>query len=116
MPVVKKYEMLGNRDATKLNLELDGGSGETTTITLDDRNVENFDNEEKNGVKDGEENGSKEIRDDAKKEEEMEKSNVDSTAEDSIEDVTAANDSNGSLGKNKIDILCILMYYNNISV
>jgi len=28
MPVAKKYEMLGDRDATKLKLELEGGSGE----------------------------------------------------------------------------------------
>jgi len=26
MPVAKKYEMLGDRDATKLKLELEGGS------------------------------------------------------------------------------------------
>jgi len=28
MPVAKKYEMLGDRDATKLKLELEGGTGE----------------------------------------------------------------------------------------
>lgn len=101
MPVAKKYEMLGDRDATKLKLELEGGSGEkrrsekkdssgtesneTPNIKPDDKNVENGVEEEQNGVKDEEENGIKvEEENDIKTEEEMDTSNIVSTAEESI--------------------------------
>lgn len=146
MPVAKKYEMLGDRDATKLKLELEGGSGEkrrtekknssgtgsneTSTITPDDKIVENGVVEEQNGVKDVEENGLKEEQENGVKTEEMETSNVVSAAEDSIvedsatelikeentinsesatnkDNATAAYDPNVAIGKNIINISII---------
>lgn len=89
MPVAKKYEMLGDRDATKLKLELEGGSGEKhhrggkkgagtkvaaaavaadTAITTNDKDQEQESKE--------------------KKEEEMDTSDVIATGEEStVEDV-----------------------------
>ncbi|XP_060856919.1 zinc finger protein on ecdysone puffs-like [Metopolophium dirhodum] len=97
MPVAKKYEMLGDRDATKLKLELEGGTGEKhhrggkkssanagtnadkanaadTAITTDDKEQE-------------EENKEK------KEEEEMDTSDVIATGEESTTEDTAADQS-----------------------
>jgi len=86
MPVAKKYEMLGDRDAKKLKLELEGGSGEkirnekkkssetdtNVTVTATDTTDEKI-SEEKNIEK---------------KEEEMETSDVAATDESTAEDPT----------------------------
>jgi len=97
MPVAKKYEMLGDRDATKLKLELEGGTGEKhhrggkkgsanagtnvdkanaaeTIITTDDKEQE-------------EESKKK------KKEEEMDTSDIIATGEESTAEDVAADQS-----------------------
>lgn len=111
MPVAKKYEMLGDRDATKLKLELEGGTGEKhhrggkknlanagtiankantadtadtadTTITADDKEQE----EEIKAKKEEEE-----IK--VKKDEEMDTSDIIATGEESTAEDTAADQS-----------------------
>lgn len=73
IPVAKKYEMLGDRDATKLKLELEGGE-----------------KREKKDVSTSETNVSAEDKDSEEKKEEMETS---SAVEESIVDSTTADQS-----------------------
>lgn len=90
MPVAKKYEMLGDRDATKLKLELEGGSNEkrenpkkvTSTSETTAVATVTTDNKEQEGA---------EVI--VKKEEEMDTSDVAATVDESVTEDAAADQS-----------------------
>lgn len=87
MPVAKKYEMLNDRDATKLKLELEGGSGEKQRekkdVSVTETNVASATDD-------------KEVEENEEKKEELDTSTAADTVEDtatdqSIKDESAAN-------------------------
>lgn len=97
MPVAKKYEMLGDRDATKLKLELEGGTGEKhhrggkKNLANAGTNVDKA-NAADNAVKtDDKEQGEK--NKEKKEEQEINTSDIIATGEESTAEDTAADQS-----------------------
>lgn len=79
MPVAKKYEMLGDRDPNKLKLELEGGTSEKKPQKKNSSLAET-------AIETDVTTDNKEVLDGIKKEkEEMETSNTEITAEETVE-------------------------------
>lgn len=86
LPVAKKYEMLGDCDATKLKLGLKGVTNKTAISTLSGKNFKNYAEKGQNGKKyEDAKSFKKKQGNGANKEEEMETlNNVNLATEDSI--------------------------------
>lgn len=96
MPVAKKYEMLSDRDATKLKLELEGGTGEKhrggkKNLAKAETNVDKVDAAETVITSDDKEQ--EEECKDKKDEEEMDTSDIIATGEESTAEDAAADQS-----------------------
>jgi len=98
MPVAKKYEMLGDRDATKLKLELEGGTGEKhhrggkKSLANAGTNVDKANAADTSTKTDDKEQGGEESKE-KKEEEEMDTSDIIATGEESTAEDTAADQS-----------------------
>jgi len=126
MPVAKKYEMLGDRDATKLKLELEGGTGEKhhrggkknlanagtnvdkanatdTSITTDEKEQKEKKEEEEMDTSDITATGEESTAEDTAADQSIKEDNTNNESATSKENQPAAYDPKVAIGKKKIN-------------